>query len=750
MIGLICLASSLSPHQADIWKPAPTPISTRWAAEVKPDRVLPEYPRPQLVRERWENLNGLWDHAIRPKALGKPTAWDGKILVPFAAESSLSGVGKTVGDANRLWYRRTMAVPPSWQGQRVLLHFGAVDWQCEVFLNGEKVGEHEGGFDSFSIDLTAKLKGPPGSIQEIIVAVYDPTDKGPQPRGKQVAKPEGIWYTPVTGIWQTVWLEAVPTSSITSLILTPDLENGALKIRVMADGQRSEPEPCTVVIRADGDEVARATIPENKEESVRLSLVKPWSPTDPFLYDLEVRLASGDRVTSYFGLRTIRVGKDPKKPDGPNRLLLNGKPLFQFGPLDQGWWPDGLYTAPTDSALLYDIEMTRRLGFNMCRKHVKVEPERWYYHCDKIGLLVWQDMPSGDKNIPPNAPDLTRDQRSEDIYRRELKALIEGKRNHPCIVVWVPFNEGWGQFKTNQILEETKKMDPTRLVDGPSGWNDHKGGDMVDVHVYPGPGMPPLEQTRAAILGEYGGLGLPITGHLWLQSGNWGYQTFKDRQALGNAYKNLNFRLGALVGRGLAAAVYTQTTDVEVEVNGLMTYDRAILKLPPQAREWNERLYQPLPEFTDLLSTAVTKPQAWRSTTSTPAKGWEKPAFNDTEWKESPGGFGTEGTPNARIGTVWNTKGIWLRRHFTLEKVPTGQIALDIHHDEDAIIYLNGVKIAELTGFSSGYEILQLDDTTQTLLKAGNNILAIHCKQTTGGQYIDAGLLLGKTPTKDD
>ena len=748
MIGLVCLAACLAPEPNGGWKPAPVPISTRWAAEVKPDKVLPEYPRPQMVRERWENLNGLWDYAIRPRGETRPAQWDGQILVPFAVESSLSGVGKRVGDTNRLWYRRAFTVPPSWQGQRVLVHFGAVDWQAEIYLNGEKVGEHEGGFDSFSIDLTEKLKGEPGTAQQLAVAVWDPSDKGPQPRGKQVSKPEGIWYTPVTGIWQTVWLEAVPASSITGLVLTPDLEGGALKIRVNADGDRTEPETCTVVVRADGDEVGRATIPENKESSVKLSLVKPWSPADPFLYDLEVRLGSGDRVTSYFGLRTIAVGKDPAKPDGPNRLLLNGKPLFQFGPLDQGWWPDGLYTAPTDSALLYDIEMTRRMGFNMCRKHVKVEPERWYHHCDKAGLLVWQDMPNGDRNIGPNDPDITREPRSEAIYRKELRALIEGKRNHPCIVVWVPFNEGWGQFQTNRILEETKKMDPTRLVDGPSGWADRKGGDMQDAHVYPGPGMPPLEPKRAAVLGEYGGLGLPIDGHLWLQKGNWGYQSFKDRASLANAYKNLNHRLGALVGRGLAAAVYTQTTDVEVEVNGLMTYDRAILKLPPEAREWNERLYQPLPEFTDLLPTAVTKAEPWRFSTAKPADGWQKSGFDDSGWKTGLGGFGTEGTPNARIGTVWDTHEIWVRRPFRLEEVPQGQLALDIHHDEDAVVFLNGVQIADLNGYTSGYDVILLDGKALEALKVGDNILAIHCRQTRGGQYIDAGLLIGKTAGK--
>ena len=749
MIGLVGLAGILVLGQSGSWKPAPVPISTRWAAEVKPDKVLPEYPRPQMVRERWENLNGLWDYAIRPREETRPPRWDGKILVPFAAESSLSGVGKTVGDTNRLWYKRDFTVPPSWQGQRVLLHFGAVDWQCEVFLNGEKVGEHEGGYDSFSLDITGKLRGEPGTPQQLAVAVWDPTDKGPQPRGKQVSKPEGIWYTPVTGIWQTVWMEAVPRSSITGLVLTPDLENGSLKITVRADGERTEPESCTVVVRAEDDEVARATITENKESSIKLSLVKPWSPADPFLYDLEVRLASGDRVTSYFGLRSIAVGKDPAKPSGPNRLLLNGKPLFQFGPLDQGWWPDGLYTAPTDAALLYDIEMTRRMGFNMCRKHVKVEPERWYHHCDKAGLLVWQDMPNGDRNIGPGQPDITREARSEAIYRKELKALIEGKRNHPCIVVWVPFNEGWGQFKTNEILEETKKLDPTRLVDGPSGWTDRKGGDMQDAHVYPGPGMPGLEDRRAAVLGEYGGLGLPLEGHLWLQKGNWGYQSFRDRASLANAYKNLNLRLGGLVGKGLAAAVYTQTTDVEVEVNGLMTYDRAILKLPPEAREWNERLYQAQPEFTDLLPTAVTKATRWWFTTITPGADWEKPGFDASGWKEGTGGFGTEGTPNSRIGTVWNTQEIWLRRDFRLDSVPTGLLALDIHHDEDAVVYLNGVKVADLPGYSTGYELLPLDGKALETLKPGANTLAIHCKQTRGGQYIDAGLLIGITKQKD-
>lgn len=590
---------------AEAWRPAPGRLMTRWAADVSPDHVLPEYPRPQLVRPDWLNLNGLWDYALTPTdATAMPPQGDGRILVPFAIESALSGVMKEVGPDRRLWYRRSFEVPADWQGRRVKLHFGAVDWQTAVFVNGMRVGEHTGGYDAFSFDITDALK--PTGAQELVVSVWDPTDAGYQPRGKQVRQPGGIWYTPTTGIWQTVWLEPVAASHIEALEIRPDVDARAVTVTVItratanlevtvAAQERSGAAPLRVVATetravSGGDTVSATTL--------RLSLRDPrlWSPDHPYLYNLTVTLGDGERtvdsVSSYFGMRKIALAKDAK---GVNRLFLNNQPLFQFGPLDQGFWPDGLYTAPTDEALRYDIEITKKLGFNMARKHVKVEPARWYYWCDRLGLLVWQDMPSGDKYIGSRDPDISRSPESARNFEQELQRLVKGFFNHPSIVMWVPYNEGWGQWDTARIVDLVRQWDPTRLVNHASGWTDRGVGDVNDIHAYPGPAAPPLEPHRAGVLGEYGGLGLPVKGHTWQDERNWGYRSYETAEDLTDAYLALIRRLHPLTGdAGLAAAVYTQTTDVEVEVNGLLTYDRALVKMDAQRiTAANKSLYTP-------------------------------------------------------------------------------------------------------------------------------------------------------------
>lgn len=575
MAGVLLMGSLM---QAGAWQPAEAPMMTKWASDVDPERVLPEYPRPQMVRKEWRNLNGLWDYAIRAGRRESPPAvpakWDGKILVPFCVESALSGVKKALAPKDLLWYRRTFTVPKEWRGKRLLLHFGAVDWRCHVWVNGELVGKHTGGYDPFSFDITGALKGD--ESQELVVKVFDPTDSHWQPRGKQVLKPRGIWYTAVSGIWQTVWLEPVPESRIDSLVITPDIDRG----RITVDVTTSMGGEQTYVEIEMLDAETRDIHHSNPTRAI-VELESPvlWSPDNPHLYDIKVKwFRSGkliDEVRSYVGMRKISVEKDEY---GVNRLFLNNEPLFQLGPLDQGWWPDGLYTAPADAALRYDVEITKALGFNMCRKHVKVEPARWYYWCDKLGLMVWQDMPSGDKFVRKGKPDIKRSVESARNFRREWKAEIDYLRNHPSVVVWVPFNEGWGQFKTSGIIDWTREYDPTRLVDGPSGWQDRGSGDMVDMHSYPGPGMFPIEEKRASVLGEYGGLGLPVKDHLWLKNGNWGYRSFDKREQLAERYRLLTDDLKPLVARGLAAAVYTQTTDVEREVNGFMTYDRKVVK----------------------------------------------------------------------------------------------------------------------------------------------------------------------------
>ena len=404
-----------------------------------------------------------------------------------------------VSETQRLWYRRTFRATVS-PGNRLLLHFGAVDWDATVFVNGQRLGEHRGGYDPFSFDITDALR--PGGAQELVVAVWDPTDAGDQPRGKQVREPHGIWYTAVTGIWQTVWLEPVPSAYITDLDFAPDLDSSRVVLRVRADGA-ADGERITATAFAEGRQVG--TVEGALDQPLTLAIPDPhaWSPDDPFLYDLRVRLASGDSVSSYFGMRTIAVRRDDL---GVLRLFLNGRPLFEYGPLDQGWWPDGLYTAPTDAALKYDIETMRRLGFNLARKHVKVEPDRWYYHADKLGLLVWQDMPSGRNRTPES--------RSE--FGTELKHVVDALRDHPSIVMWVPFNEGWGQHDTERYTTWLQAYDSTRLVNSASGWTDHGTGDVVDLHAYPGPTIPANDERRARVLGEFGGLGLPLEGHTWL------------------------------------------------------------------------------------------------------------------------------------------------------------------------------------------------------------------------------------------
>lgn len=580
----VCISSY---SQQPSWKPAGTGIVTPWSEKVDPLNVLPEYPRPQLQRDGWMNLNGLWQYAIRPASEGKPASYDGNILVPFAVESALSGVAKRVGRENKLWYRRTVKIPKAVAGHNTILHFGAVDWHCVVFVNGVQAGEHKGGYDPFSFNITKLLEK--NSDNELIVAVWDPSDEGPQPRGKQVKSPNSIWYTPVTGIWQTVWIEGVPETFIASTVNTPDFDNKKLNIRTDVQNWRNGDKIRVTVF--DGAEKIRSQDFQLTNVSLDVPFAQAWTPKNPKLYTFEVAVVRGknvvDKVKSYFGLRKISKANDSQ---GIPRMLLNNEFVFQYGPLDQGWWPDGLYTAPTDEALKFDIEKTRQMGFNMIRKHVKVEPARWYYYCDLMGMLVWQDMPSGDMGnrwdsrpgILGIATDKQRTPESEAIYTTEWKAIMNATHNFPSIVVWVPFNEAWGQFKTREIVAMTRSLDSTRLVNESSGGNYDYSSDILDLHNYPAPAMPDpgLFRKQIVVLGEFGGLGLPLEGHTWQEKDNWGYQSFSTREELFSKYEAFVGSLAELIGKGLSAAVYTQTTDVEIEINGLMTYDRKVIKMP--------------------------------------------------------------------------------------------------------------------------------------------------------------------------
>jgi len=759
------------------WQPKKAPLMTRWAKDVSPDKVHPEYPRPQMVREKWVNLNGLWDYAIASDVNAKPETWDGKTLVPFPVESALSGVMKRVPEGGKLWYRRSFATPEMAQDWRLLLHFGASDWETVVWINGQKVGEHHGGYDPFTFDITDALtstkrervkndpkreRGSEGE-NELLVAVSDPTDGSFQPRGKQVRKPHGIWYTPTTGIWQTVWLEPVPKSHLRSIQIVPDFDAKLVRFRAVCDGGHPQQQvKWTIYDNTPGLEtnlVGWAVARPGEEAVVKIATIKAWSPDKPFLYTLDVSLSEPpvggqiqyhDGLSSYFAMRKISLGKDEQ---GVTRIMLNNKPVFQYGPLDQGFWPDGLYTAPTDEALRYDIEMTKKLGFNMIRKHVKTEPARWYYHCDKLGMLVWQDMPSGDRNAPwdpfgkHDNTELTRTKESSDNYNHEWKAIIDSLRNHPSIVMWVPFNEGWGQANTVAITKWTKEYDPTRLVNCASGGNDFPVGDVIDVHRYPGPFAPKPTSDRAAVLGEFGGLGLPLEGHTWQGKDNWGYRSFTAKEDLHRAYVGLLSALRPMIAQGVSAAVYTQTTDVEIEVNGLMTYDRSILKMDADAiAKAARKLYLPPPKVTTLVPTSEQAAQMWRFTTDKPADDWSKPDFDDSNWNSALGGFGEPTTPGSVVKTTWKTNDIWLRREFDLKSQgitlkSLHDLALRIHYDEDTEVFLNGELIAKTTGYTTQYIEVPLDEAARKHLRSGKNTLAVHCHQTGGGQYIDVGLV---------
>ena len=592
-ISVLCLLFSLGVSAQ--WKPAGDRIKTSWAEQINPENVLPEYPRPIMERGEWKNLNGLWQYAIVDKGARTPQAFDGEILVPFAVESSLSGVQKRIDDTKELVYQRTFEVPSAWKGKQVLLHFGAVDWKADVWVNDVKVGSHTGGYAPFSFDITPALVA---KSNKLVVRVWDPTDKSYQPRGKQVSKPSGIWYTPVSGIWQTVWLEPVNEKHIANLRILPDVDANVLKVDAcVAEGTATDMLEVSVY---DGNQLVASGKSINGEQvDVEMPQdVKLWSPDSPFLYTLKVTLINKgkvvDKVDSYAAMRKFSSRRDE---NGIVRLELNNQPLFQFGPLDQGWWPDGLYTAPTDEALRYDVQKTKDFGFNMIRKHIKVEPARWYMHCDQLGIIVWQDMPSGDKNPEWqmrkyfDGAERLRSPESEANYRKEWKEIMDYLYSYPCIGTWVPFNEAWGQFKTQEIAEWTKQYDPSRLVNPASGGNHYTCGDILDLHNYPAPSMYLYDAQRATVLGEYGGIGLVLKDHLWEPNRNWGYVQFNSSKEATDEYVKYAEMLYNMVVKGFSGAVYTQTTDVEIEVNGLMTYDRKVIKLDEKrVREINQRI----------------------------------------------------------------------------------------------------------------------------------------------------------------
>lgn len=712
---------------------ASTPLTTPWTADVSPANALPDYPRPQMLRPDWLNLNGLWDYAITGNTIQPPAVYQGKILVPYPVQSMLSGVRRTLDDGSTLWYHRSFRVPAAWAGRRIILRFGAVNWQTRVAVNGRQVGAHHGGYDAFAFDITGYLK--PDAPQELTVAVSDPIE-GDQPRGKQSRHPEGIFYTASSGIWQTVWLEPVPERGITDIRLAPDVDAGVLRLHVF-DRDNSG----TLVVEAtafSGNNVAgQASGPPNAE--LRLPLNKPrlWSPNDPFLYDLRIVLTDHghvvDTVGSYFGMRSVGLRRDE---NGVTRIALNGKFFFELGALDQGFWPDGIYTAPTDAALQHDLRFLKSAGFNLVRKHVKVEPERWYYYCDKLGLLVWQDMPSGNNNTPEGRI----------RFEAELRRMILQLQNHPSIVTWVIFNESWGQFDSERLTQMVKEWDPTRLVDSASGWTDKHVGDLNDAHNYPFPETPSPDSSRASVMGEFGGLGLPEPGHEW-STDYWSYQTLPDAAALEGWYYTLLKEIWSQKEtRGLSAAIYTQTSDVETECNGLLTYDRRVEKISPArlaAMNSGEVFRRPM---TVLLTNAVFGVPIWRYTFARPSPFWNLPAFNDHAWSQGPGGFGTSFTRGSRVRTTWNTSDIWLRRSFVLGAGDLTGARFYLHHDKSVQVFLNGVEALRTDSYLVNYALFDIAPAALAALHPGANCIAVHCNQTAGGQFIDVGIVLPLSP----
>ena len=604
----LAVAGSVSAQQ---WAPAGDRIRTKWAEEVSPANSHPEYPRPQMVRPEWKSLNGLWDYAITPKSSARPKSVDGKILVPFAVESSLSGVGKTFTPEDALWYRTEFTVPSSWNGKRLMLNFEAVDWKADVYLNDIQIGSHTGGYTHFSFDVTPYLKSGANKLE---LKVTDATDNDFQPRGKQVLKPRGIWYTAVSGIWQSVWIEPVASAHITDYNVVSNINDKSVDVTVDAAGTE-EGDVVKVTLREGGVGYSTETGRPGKEVAVGMGVPggnvtlnvrepKLWSPDSPYLYAMDIEIVRGgktvDKVASYTAMREIAVYK---KNSNTKLMGLNGKALFQLGPLDQGWWPDGLYTAPTDEALRYDIQKTKDFGFNMIRKHIKVEPDRWFYHCDQLGMMVWQDMPSfavsykwgmyyyGEGEDFPATPEAKAN------YYKEWGEIMNQVKKFQCVVVWVPFNEAWSQFDTKDVVAFTKRTDPTRLVNQSSGGNWEEGvGDILDNHHYPYPAFRMWDKNMINVLGEYGGIGFPVEGHLWQADKNWGYVQYKSGDEVLAEYADFAEQLKQIIKQGCCAAVYTQTTDVEIEINGLMTYDRKVIKMDEKKlRAVNEGIIKSMP-----------------------------------------------------------------------------------------------------------------------------------------------------------
>ena len=749
LLSAILMTTTVS--AAAEWQMKEAPMMTPWASQIDTSCPLPEYPRPQLVRnDGWLNLNGIWElrKGVVGEAYNADFDYDKSILVPYPIESALSGVMEK-GDEQCYWYRRTVTIPDAMKGQRLLLHFGAVDWEAKAYVNGIEVGSHTGGYDPFTFDITDAVKAGQAD-QELVVYIYDNTGVQGQMTGKQSKNPSICWYTCSSGIWQTVWLEAVPDTYISNIEMEPTLSQNWLNLNVTATDADATVD--VSVKDRDGNEVATHT--DGKAGStLRITIpdAHVWSPSDPYLYDVDITLkkdgAVADKVSTYFGMRKIEV----KKVDGYPRIFLNGEQIFQIGPLDQGFWPDGLHTPPSEEAMLFDIRTMKEIGFNMVRKHIKIEPDRWYYLCDREGLLVWQDLPSG--NVVAGYEEIAKANFKADAVR-----IIKAIKNHPSIVHWVVFNEGWGQFDTPEVTAlvqgTVNRLSPSRfgkasLICNASGWTDHEIGDIIDTHSYPHPSCP-SNASRAAVCGEMGGITLKEPGHIW-PGGDFQYTVVETKSDFTDYFNMLCDEIKDLYYMGLNAAVYTQIADVEIEKNGFLTYDRKVLKTDNPAKiraKLKEVIDMPHSDMkiTPIISTSASHRYNWRYTMDADVpRHWYEKGFDDSSWPLGEAAFGANvGSSQNLVGTAWNTNNIVMRRWFKLGELSPEAIEamrFIIFHDDDIEVYINGVWAASRGGYTGGYIPVDISDQAKAALRPGEwNLIAIRGKQGSGGQIMDLGI----------